>query len=741
MKIKRIVCSLMLLVIFLGQLAPSTALAETIIPTVAGDDPGVTITATNPITSEKNVEIDVTIAASAGKITEDGEVKVTIPKDIVKNKNDLINNLVIDDPFYLADPALIEDGEGNYVLNIAYDHTKYDPNNAQGNTVKVLFKAPYMNGNDSNVNYPDSVDFKADMTMGSEIISSDKTTSEVIHSVPGNPLLSKFGITSAGRDDIYGQEASILSKEDPSSNVFAIIVNYNQKNISNAQLVDTIPEGTELYDPNTYIPATGDSTIIDHFRIAKVTGRDATGIVNSWEYVTTDFADKIHLTSTGFSIDFGDLTSEDSYVVMYAQKVVGDPTPDEFGARYNQAVLMGDGDEIITSGAYMGLKEVMYDSVTLNKQVSQPVLASNSGDLVYTLTFANKKGATAVGTKLVDPLPSYVTYVETTDNSSGYLTDAAYDSETNTLSYDFLKELPEGETVTVAFKAHYENDSAQSDQKIENKAYFNYSGTNIYSNIATTLLDGSAELMKLDSKTGAPLEGAIFKIVDESGQTVEENLVSDSEGKVYSGLLKPGKYAFIETQAPKGYALDATPNSFFVESNQSTKVNLTMYNSESIDIAGTKTWVDNDDSQKLRPDTITVNLYQNNIKINSVTIGENEGWKYSFDSLPKYSNDGEEYSYRVEEEKVENYKTEQDGYNFTNVLEDSTDPGTPTDPEIPIDSGAPKKPGTPDSEENDISYSGSKYLPTTGEKAAFGLSFAGLSALVLTSYYYFRNKK
>ncbi|MDG4967104.1 BspA family leucine-rich repeat surface protein [Lactococcus lactis] len=44
------------------------------------------------------------------------------------------------------------------------------------------------------------------------------------------------------------------------------------------------------------------------------------------------------------------------------------------------------------------------------------------------------------------------------------------------------------------------------------------------------------------------------------------------------------------------------------------------------------------------------------------------------------------------------------------------------------------------SQRNNASSS-SKYLPTTGEKAAFGLSFTGLSALVLASYYYFRNKK
>ena len=575
-------CYVMTIVLMIIGQFGSKAIAETITPTVAGDDPGITITATNPITSKQLVQVDVSIASTAGTITEVGVVKVTIPKVIVNSQSDLVNRLVIGDPFYLDDPAVTYDENGDYVLNLAYDHTKYDPNDAQGNTVKIIFDAPYMDSTSSD--FPDSVDFSADMYMGSELISSDKTTSEVKVTVPGNPLLQKYGVRSYGTVD--GKYSSIIEKDDPSRNIFVIVVNYNQQSIQNAKIVDTIPEGTELYDPYRHIPATGDDSIVNHFRIAKVTERRSDGIATGWEYVTTDFSDKIHITDTGFTIDFGDLTPDDSYVIMYAQKITGDPTAEEFGARYNKVVLTSDDAAVMEQGTYMALQEVKYDSVNLNKEVSQATLASNSGDLIYTLTFKNNIGDTKIGTTLTDPLPDHITFIETTENTSGYLSDVNYDAETNSISYDLLKELPEGEQISVSFKVHYENPEAQPGETIVNKAYFNYAGTNIGSKDATTTLDGSAYLYKTDEETQNPLSGAEFKVIDSEGATVTEGLVSDENGFINSGLLQPGEYEFIEVKAPNGYQLDSTPIKFTVVAGQDTPINLTMTNKEKEAVKG-----------------------------------------------------------------------------------------------------------------------------------------------------------
>lgn len=42
--------------------------------------------------------------------------------------------------------------------------------------------------------------------------------------------------------------------------------------------------------------------------------------------------------------------------------------------------------------------------------------------------------------------------------------------------------------------------------------------------IATTISQGSTELQKLDIETNQPLAGKVFKIVDEKGNTVLDNI-------------------------------------------------------------------------------------------------------------------------------------------------------------------------------------------------------------------------
>lgn len=123
------------IIVLISQIGLVQSFAETT-PKSIGDDPGVTISGPVTISSRDQVELDVTLSASAGLLDEDGVIQIAIPSTIVVNRNDLVNNLVIDDPFYLADPAIIEDS-GNYILNVAYDHTKLDPKEATGETFTI----------------------------------------------------------------------------------------------------------------------------------------------------------------------------------------------------------------------------------------------------------------------------------------------------------------------------------------------------------------------------------------------------------------------------------------------------------------------------------------------------------------------------------------------------------------------------------------------------------------------------
>ena len=87
-----------------------------------------------------------------------------------------------------------------------------------------------------------------------------------------------------------------------------------------------------------------------------------------------------------------------------------------------------------------------------------------------------------------------------------------------------------------------------------------------------------------------------------------------------------------------------------------------------IEIAGTKTWNDNNDQDGIRPTSITVNLFANGEKVKDqkVTPDGNGNWNYKFEKLPEYNENGK-ITYTVTEDAVEGYITELDGNNFINT--------------------------------------------------------------------------
>ncbi|WP_342993494.1 SpaA isopeptide-forming pilin-related protein [Lactococcus lactis] len=78
---------------------------------------------------------------------------------------------------------------------------------------------------------------------------------------------------------------------------------------------------------------------------------------------------------------------------------------------------------------------------------------------------------------------------------------------------------------------------------------------------------GSAELIKQDNE-GQPLSGAVFKIVDKAGKTIQANLTSGKDGKVVVDGLAPGDYSFVESKAPTGYILNTNPVHFTISDKE-----------------------------------------------------------------------------------------------------------------------------------------------------------------------------
>lgn len=85
-------------------------------------------------------------------------------------------------------------------------------------------------------------------------------------------------------------------------------------------------------------------------------------------------------------------------------------------------------------------------------------------------------------------------------------------------------------------------------------------------------------------------------------------------------------------------------------------------------VEGSKTWLDDENIDKDRPESIEVKLLQNGEEINSKAVSSEEDWAYKFDDLDKYDDQGVEYDYTIEEDVPEGYETiySDDSYDITN---------------------------------------------------------------------------
>lgn len=124
----------------------------------------------------------------------------------------------------------------------------------------------------------------------------------------------------------------------------------------------------------------------------------------------------------------------------------------------------------------------------------------------------------------------------------------------------------------------------------------------------------------------------------------------------YSSGTKEVNYTVDEVSVPDGYTKSI---------NGMTITNKLI--PETTTISGTKTWDDDNNRDRIRPDSITVNLYDGYVKVDSQTVTADDNWSYSFKNVPKYDNSGNEIKYTVKESAVEGYTTTYNGYDIVNT--------------------------------------------------------------------------
>lgn len=101
----------------------------------------------------------------------------------------------------------------------------------------------------------------------------------------------------------------------------------------------------------------------------------------------------------------------------------------------------------------------------------------------------------------------------------------------------------------------------------------------------------------------------------------------------------------------------------YIEDFEPPVVNVVMeneYSNEKREISVTKVWDDKDDYLKIRPKSVTIDLYANNVKVDSIELNESNGWTYTFENLDKYQN-GKLIQYTVREVGISGYFVEISG--------------------------------------------------------------------------------
>ena len=114
-------------------------------------------------------------------------------------------------------------------------------------------------------------------------------------------------------------------------------------------------------------------------------------------------------------------------------------------------------------------------------------------------------------------------------------------------------------------------------------------------------------------------------------------------------------YTVEEVTVPNGYT--ATASGLTVTNKHTPSV---------ISVSGSKTWVDGNNQDGVRPESITVHLKANGVTVATKTVTAENGWAWSFENLPEFEN-GKRITYTVVEDAVEDYSTTYNGYNITNT--------------------------------------------------------------------------
>ena len=207
----------------------------------------------------------------------------------------------------------------------------------------------------------------------------------------------------------------------------------------------------------------------------------------------------------------------------------------------------------------------------------------------------------------------------------------------------------------------YDTDHKEISYTISEDAVDGYTSSISGYNVTNTVNKpqvGSVILTKVDATTGTALAGAVFDLY-RANNTKVGTYTTNAGGVLRVDGLTFGDYYFVETKAPEGYVLESQRAAFTINAatTVSAPASVRVTNKpvdEKIGVSAAKVWDDENNTDGVRPSSVTFRLFADGVEIGSAQTSEANGWTVSFGNLPKTRN-GAAISYAVKEDEVGNY--------------------------------------------------------------------------------------
>ncbi|MEK4741195.1 Cna B-type domain-containing protein [Bacillus sp. FSL R9-9481] len=195
--------------------------------------------------------------------------------------------------------------------------------------------------------------------------------------------------------------------------------------------------------------------------------------------------------------------------------------------------------------------------------------------------------------------------------------------------------------------------------------------TNTYKNTETTEVSGKKVWEDYNNKFNTRPESITVQLLQNGTEFKTEIVKVDKEGNwnfsfkdlpKYDGQGNEFKYTVSEVKV-KDYETKV----------DGTTITNTYKNTETTEVSGKKVWEDYNNKFNTRPESITVQLLQNGTEFQTkeVKTDKDGNWSFDFKDLPKYDEQGNVYTYTVNEVKVDGYETKVEGTTITNIYKNT----------------------------------------------------------------------